>query len=133
MNSRQLNLTLTLEEDAFNILVDLLTKSLSKVSPKQSESSPVDERRAARLKASQHALFAGEKPPTDRGLLIDSRQAAKLLSISERTLWGMWNDGKMPKPIRIGQAVRFAYEELQAWVNAGGPPQENWLWPKGNG
>jgi excisionase family DNA binding protein len=64
------------------------------------------------------------------GLLIDSREAAKLLKISEKTLWSMWNEGKMPKPIRIGKAVRFSYEELQAWVNAGGPPQKEWKWPR---
>ena len=89
-----------------------------------------DEGRERRLRASRNALFAGQKPPEDKGLLIDSRQAAKLLKVSERTLWRMWNEGKMPKPIRIGQAVRFSYEELQAWVNAGGPPQKEWKWPK---
>lgn len=130
MNPRQLNLSLTLEEDAFNVLVDLLTKALDRVSSQRSELSPVDKKQVARLRASQNANFMGQKPPEDKGLLIDSRRAAKLLGISERTLWGMWNEGMMPKPIRIGRVVRFSYEELQAWVNAGGPPQENWVWPK---
>ena len=121
MNSHQLSLTLTLEEDAFNILVDLLTKALSKVSPKQSESSPVDERRAARLKASQHALFAGEKPPTDRGLLVDTREAVRLLGVSAKTIYTMEKNGQMPKALRIGKAVRWSYEELKAWIAKGCP------------
>jgi hypothetical protein len=32
MNPHQLNLALTLDDDAFNVLVDLLTKALSRVS-----------------------------------------------------------------------------------------------------
>jgi excisionase family DNA binding protein len=120
----------TVQPPFMTTVVDLLTKALSRVSSQQLESSPIDQKQVARLRASQNANFMGQKPPEDKGLLIDSRQAAKLLGISERTLWEMWNTGQMPRPIRIGRVVRFAYEELRAWVNAGGPPQENWMWPK---
>lgn len=52
----------------------------------------------------------------------------KLLDLSEWTVWGMANSGRIPKPIRIGRAVRWSYEELRAWVNAGCPPQDEWEW-----
>lgn len=68
-------------------------------------------------------------PPEDKGLLIDMKAAAKLLDLSERTVWGMANSGRMPKPIKIGRAVRWSHEELRAWVNAGCPPLDEWKWP----
>jgi excisionase family DNA binding protein len=53
--------------------------------------------------------------------LIDSKQAAKLLKVSERTLWRMHHDGEMPPPIRIGRAVRWSLETLRKWVEEGVP------------
>jgi excisionase family DNA binding protein len=60
------------------------------------------------------------------GLLLTTREAAKLMKVSNRTLWGWSNEGKMPKSIRIGQSVRYCYEELRAWRNAGCPIQAEW-------
>jgi excisionase family DNA binding protein len=114
-----LQIGITLDEEAIAVLVTLLRKALS-------ETSSVDEKRKARLRASQHALFSGQTPPDDRGLLIDSREAAKLLKVSERTLWRMWNEGEMPPPIRVGRAVRWSYETLRAWVTAGCPVDKEW-------
>ncbi len=78
------------------------------------------------IERSQHAMFGGQKPPDNMGLLLTTREAAKLMKVSDRTLWGWSNEGKMPKPIRIGQSVRYCYEELRAWTNAGCPPQSEW-------
>ena len=80
---------------------------------------------------SQHAIFGGQPPPQDHGLLIDTRQTAQLLNVSHRTVWSMQRDGKMPKPIRIGRAVRWGYEEIKQWVNAGCPQRDEWekRWP----
>jgi excisionase family DNA binding protein len=126
METTYFKIGITIEREAMTTLVELLKQVLN-------AAQGIDEERERRLRASQNALFAGQKPPEDKGLLIDSRQAAKLLKVGERTLWRMWNEGKMPRPIHIGQAVRFRYEELQAWVNAGGPPQKEWEWPKRRG
>lgn len=94
------------------------------------EASGIDEKKEVRLRASQHALFGDQKPSEDIGLLIDTKQAAKLLNLGERTIWRMYSTGRMPRPIRIGQCVRWSYEELRAWVDAGCPPQEEWEWPR---
>jgi excisionase family DNA binding protein len=117
------NIGITIERESMPILIELMKTVLR-------SARSDDDNKTARQRASEHALFAGQKPPTDKGLLVNSREAAKLLKISERTLWQMWNDGMMPKPIRIGQAVRFSVEELNAWVNAGGPLQKDWKWPQ---
>lgn len=122
MKPIHLQITITPDEDTVNTLVELLRRV-------RSAASGIDEQREARIRASQHAHFGGQKPPEDKGLLIDMKAAAKLLDLSERTVWGMANSGRMPKPLRIGRAVRWSYEELRAWVNAGCPPQDDWKWP----
>ncbi|WP_231756562.1 helix-turn-helix transcriptional regulator [Lignipirellula cremea] len=45
-------------------------------------------------------------------------------------VWGMANSGRMPKPIKMGRMVRWSYEDLHAWVNAGGPPMSEWEWQR---
>jgi len=110
--------TITLGDDAVKTLADVLAPTLQRA---RQSGFDADERKEARLRASQNAIFAGEKPPEDQGLLIDSRQAARLLKVSERMLWSMHNCGAMPKPIRIGRAVRWSLEGLKKWVDAGCP------------
>ena len=114
MEPIHLQIGLALDEKAVAAVITLIRKAFPKA-------TVVDEKRESRLRVSQHALFAGQKPPEDKGLLIDNREAAKLLKVSERTLWRMWNEGKMPQPIHVGRAVRWSYEELKAWVDAGCP------------
>jgi excisionase family DNA binding protein len=123
MERIQMQIGITLDEQAVATFVGLMRKACY-------EPSVEDQKREARLHASRNALFAGEKPPEDKGLLINSREAAKLLKVSERTLWRMWNHGEMPRPIHIGHAVRWSYEGLKAWVSAGCPRAQNWKWPK---
>jgi hypothetical protein len=58
-----------------------------------------------------------DTPPDQevRPLLMDRRAAARLLSISERMLWSLANAGKVRR-LLIGRSVRFAVEDLQAYV-----------------
>jgi excisionase family DNA binding protein len=48
-------------------------------------------------------------------LLWTSREAAAALNISERTLWKLTNEAKMPC-VRIGRAVRYDPEDIRAWI-----------------
>lgn len=48
-------------------------------------------------------------------LLVTAREAAKLLSICERTLFGLTKDGELPA-VRIGRAVRYRLEDLKEWA-----------------
>jgi excisionase family DNA binding protein len=121
MKTIQLQVAITLGDDGSKLLIELFTQALKQAAPQPPVE--IDENREARLQTSRNALFAGEKPPTDLGLLIDSREASKLLKVSPRTLWAMQNDGRMPSPIKIGKAVRFSYEALKTWVEAGCPRQ----------
>ena len=53
-------------------------------------------------------------------LLINSQQAAELLSISQRTLWSLQKRNAVPSR-RIGRSVRYSPHELRAWIAAGCP------------
>ena len=114
-----LQVSITFDEDVLTAIIRRAVISVMGIDPQ----------REARIRASQHANFGGQKPPEDKGLLIDLREAAKLLGLSQRTVWGMAKSGRMPKPIKIGRAARWSQEELRAWVNAGGPPWSEWKWP----
>jgi excisionase family DNA binding protein len=60
-------------------------------------------------------------------LLWTGREAAAALHISERTLWALTKEGKMPC-IRIGRAVRYDPEDIRAWIErtkTAGPPLES--------
>jgi excisionase family DNA binding protein len=50
-------------------------------------------------------------------LLWTSREAARALSISERKLWGLTKEGKVPC-VRIGRAVRYLPVDLLSWAEA---------------
>jgi predicted DNA-binding transcriptional regulator AlpA len=67
------------------------------------------------------------KPASDPKILLNSREAAKLLNISEKTLWTYYNSGRILKPIRIGTSVRWNAHELRRWADAGCPSHEEWL------
>lgn len=119
MKTIQLQMSVTVGDDSEKILVDLLVQAIKQVTTEPRVEA--DEKRAARLAQSRNAIFAGQKPPKDAGLLIDSKEVSKLLKLSPRTVWAMQNDGRMPPPIRIGSAVRWNYETLKNWIDQGCP------------
>jgi excisionase family DNA binding protein len=119
MPTFQIQLAITLGDDAAKALTELLAAALKQAGAPPG--SDFDEKREARLRASQDAIFCGQKPPEDQGLLIDAKQAAKLLKVSARHLLRMNDSGKMPPPVRIGNAVRWSLEVLKKWVDAGCP------------
>ena len=63
--------------------------------------------------------------PKSEGL-IDMRQVAQIMSVSQRTVWGMASQEAMPKPIRLGRCVRWPEEEIHAWLKAGCPSGNEW-------
>jgi predicted DNA-binding transcriptional regulator AlpA len=57
--------------------------------------------------------------------LLTVADAARLLSIGERTAWRWSRSGIMPAPVTIGiglrPAVRWRRSDLQQWIDAGCP------------
>src|SRR4051812_26078257 len=98
-------LTITLGETAARGAAELLAPAIKLAA--ESWAGPSDERWRPPFRGSQDATSGGETAPDGAGLLINSREAARLLKVSPRTLWQMWSDGEMPPPIRISRAVRW--------------------------
>lgn len=114
----RLQVAVTIDSDAAEAIAQALAPALARA---LTGTLTGDAAADARLRQSRRALFAGETPPTDKGQLIDSRQAAKLLKVSARTVYRMEKEGEMPPAIRIGSAVRWSQDELAKWVEAGCP------------
>jgi len=52
-------------------------------------------------------------------LLLDPREAAKVLSVSPRTLWSLTHSGEI-KSVRIGRLVRYSIETLRQFIEQKG-------------
>ncbi len=54
----------------------------------------------------------------ESSLLVDSREAARMLAVSPRTLWSL-SSPRGPVPVvKIGRAVRFKVADLERFVEA---------------
>jgi predicted DNA-binding transcriptional regulator AlpA len=119
MKTIQIQLSVTLDEGSVKSLAELLAPAIMQAVGLLA--SETEQKKDARLKVSRNAIFGGEKPPEDQSLLLDNKQAAKLLKISERTLWELSHTNRIPPPVRIGAAVRWSFDVLKKWVEAGCP------------
>lgn len=52
----------------------------------------------------------------DDQMLLTPRDAARLLSLSERTLYSLRRRGELPA-VQVGRAVRFDVTDLRAWID----------------
>ena len=48
-------------------------------------------------------------------MLLKPREAAQMLSISERKLWSLMNSGEIPV-VRCGSSTRYAPDDLRRWI-----------------
>ena len=58
--------------------------------------------------------------PTKTGLeqlLVNAGEAARLLGVSPRTLWG-WTKDRLIKVVKIGRVVRYDLRDLQAFIDS---------------
>jgi predicted DNA-binding transcriptional regulator AlpA len=52
-------------------------------------------------------------------LLVDPREAARMLAVSPRKLWAMTFEDDRPLPyVRLGRLVRYSVADLQSWIVA---------------
>ena len=54
-------------------------------------------------------------------LLLTATELAKLLNVSKRTLWRLRSADSMPKPVKLGNSVRWVRVEILNWLKAGCP------------
>jgi excisionase family DNA binding protein len=58
---------------------------------------------------------------TEPPLLVTSEEVARLMQISERTLWRLLSAGKVPEPVRIGRSTRWRLNDVRRWIEEGCP------------
>lgn len=59
-------------------------------------------------------------------IALPAADVAKLLDVSERHVWALHASGRLPRPIRLGRAVRWSADELRDWLAAGAPSRDAW-------
>ena len=53
--------------------------------------------------------------------LLDVSQVAGRLNCSKRSVYRLADNGKMPRPVKLGTLVRWRVEELYRWIGQGCP------------
>jgi predicted DNA-binding transcriptional regulator AlpA len=53
--------------------------------------------------------------------LIRRDEVANRLNICPRTVNNLCSTGKIPKPLKIGNSIRWDPKELDSWISAGCP------------
>lgn len=66
------------------------------------------------------------QPQSVERIALPAADVAKLLGVSERHIWSLHSSGRLPRPLRLGRAVRWRVDELRAWVDAGCPARDRW-------
>ncbi len=59
-------------------------------------------------------------------LAVDAKQLATMLGLSLRTVRAMDAAGKLPRPVRLGHAVRWPLRIIEDWLQAGAPDRKTW-------
>ncbi|MCL2639496.1 MAG: helix-turn-helix domain-containing protein [Phycisphaerales bacterium] len=49
-------------------------------------------------------------------LVLQVKQVAKLLNLSERTIWRLASTGEIPRPIGFGRSRRWSHKSLEQFV-----------------
>ena len=63
-------------------------------------------------------------PVAEPARLLDVRAVAGLLGVSGRHVYRLADSGRMPRPMKLGGAVRWDRDEITRWIDAGCPAQE---------
>jgi len=65
---------------------------------------------------------APELRPALAAELLDVGAVAGLLGCSKRTIYRLSDGGRMPRPVKLGQLVRWRRAEVLAWIAGGCEP-----------
>ena len=64
-------------------------------------------------------------------LTVSGKKLSQQLDVSLRHVRRLDAAGKIPKPVRIGNSVRWVVSEIDAWLQAGAPDRQSWEAMKG--
>ncbi|HBO44981.1 MAG TPA: hypothetical protein DD670_13840 [Planctomycetaceae bacterium] len=131
MERVQLQIGITLDEQAVTTLIGLIAQAVERGTARQTEKL---EKVAEGLKKLEHSSPATSpaatmaptspdaKPPApEKPELIDTKEVARMLGLSPRTVWRFNDAGRLPKPVKLGTLVRWPRKQIEAWLAAGCP------------
>jgi excisionase family DNA binding protein len=90
---------------------------VSKANSQRNEKLSVANKEAKPSVVIRQQAEAGDYPISEKPLAITKKEAARLLSISERTLFQLVADGEIPV-VRLKRKVLFRPADLNAWLHS---------------
>lgn len=74
------------------------------------------------MSATSHQFnSAPEQGGSPAAELINAKEFARILAVSERTLYRLKSTGELPEPINLGGSVRWRLAEIKRWISEGCP------------
>ena len=58
-------------------------------------------------------------------ILLSVNEVAAILELNQQTVRNMANDGRMPKPIKVGGSVRWKKDTIFEWIESGCPTEKS--------
>lgn len=59
--------------------------------------------------------------PTELARMLDVAAVALMLGVSSRHVYRLADSGKMPRPVKLGGAVRWDRRTIENWIDSGCP------------
>jgi predicted DNA-binding transcriptional regulator AlpA len=67
------------------------------------------------------------KQKTEKPLLLNANQTAEMLNLSRTAFYNLRITGRFPlQPVRINSKILFKRADVEKWVSAGCPPENEW-------
>ena len=68
----------------------------------------------------QHTRLKARDLPT-QSIMLTIKGVAILLACSPRTIYRLTDEGRIPRPVRIGGMIRWPRESFEQWITDGCP------------
>lgn len=59
-------------------------------------------------------------------LALSAEEVAEALGISRAHVFKLVSSGRLPKPVKLGRAVRWPRKDLEEWLASGAPSRDRW-------
>lgn len=59
-------------------------------------------------------------------IALSAEEVADVLGISRAHVFKLHSSGRLPRPVKLGRAVRWPRRDLEEWLAAGAPPRDRW-------
>ena len=64
-------------------------------------------------------IMTTTQTPTESARLLDVVAVATMLDVSPRHVYRLADAGRMPRPVKLGGAVRWDRDAIKSWIDSG--------------